>query len=265
VADDSETQESRELTPDVVLMDLRLLGGSGIDTTATICNRWPNAKILMFTTFEGDEHIYRAMQAGARGYILKSSPRAELLEAIHQPANLGVGVLDEPCVYLHEPTLECAFGLGDRVPRGQGGVARREFRIGRDDAELLLPGEDPLAAGNVASSVEDTAVKYRRWGRLLTLANRFFPGVRTSFLFAAGLFRVPFRDVLVFATLSALVWNSLLVGVGFALGANIDDAIDGIVKYSFYAWGAVFVILAALAARFLVKRSRRARAARTGA
>ena len=91
VVGEAETPEQAEAKfekfhPDVVLMDLQLLGGSGIDTTATICNRWPNAKVLMFTTFEGDEHIYRAMQAGARGYILKSSPRAELIEAIHAVA-----------------------------------------------------------------------------------------------------------------------------------------------------------------------------------
>jgi two-component system NarL family response regulator len=91
VVGEAETPEQAEAKfekfhPDVVLMDLRLLGGSGIDTTATICNRWPNAKVLMFTTFEGDEHVYRAMQAGARGYILKTSPRAELLEAIRAVA-----------------------------------------------------------------------------------------------------------------------------------------------------------------------------------
>src|SRR5688572_17272831 len=61
--------------PDVVLMDLRLQGTSGIDTTAALCHEAGGAKVLMFTTFEGDEYIYRAMQAGARGYLLKSAPR----------------------------------------------------------------------------------------------------------------------------------------------------------------------------------------------
>ena len=91
VVGEAETPEQAEAKferyhPDVVLMDLRLLGGSGINTTATICHRWPSAKVLMFTTFEGDEHIYRAMQAGARGYILKAAPREELLEAIRTVA-----------------------------------------------------------------------------------------------------------------------------------------------------------------------------------
>ena len=75
--------------PDVVLMDLRLQGTSGIDTTATLCHEAGGAKVLMFTTFEGDEYIYRAMQAGARGYLLKSAPREELIGAIRSVAAGG--------------------------------------------------------------------------------------------------------------------------------------------------------------------------------
>jgi len=75
--------------PDVVLMDLRLQGASGIDTTAALCHEAGNAKVLMFTTFEGDEYIYRAMQAGARGYLLKSAPREELIGAIRSVAAGG--------------------------------------------------------------------------------------------------------------------------------------------------------------------------------
>jgi len=47
---------------------------------------WPEARVLMFTTFDGEEDIYRAMQAGARGYLLKSAPREELLAAIRAVA-----------------------------------------------------------------------------------------------------------------------------------------------------------------------------------
>lgn len=75
--------------PDVVLMDLRLQGTSGIDTTTALCHEAGGAKVLMFTTFEGDEYIYRAMQAGARGYLLKSAPREELIGAIRSVAAGG--------------------------------------------------------------------------------------------------------------------------------------------------------------------------------
>lgn len=72
--------------PDVILMDLRMPGGSGIEATAALRAEAPDARVLMFTTFDGDEDIYRAMQAGARGYLLKSAPRAELLAAIRAVA-----------------------------------------------------------------------------------------------------------------------------------------------------------------------------------
>ncbi len=72
--------------PDVILMDLRMPGGSGIEATAALRETAPDAHVLMFTTFDGDEEIYRAMQAGARGYLLKSAPRTELLAAIRAVA-----------------------------------------------------------------------------------------------------------------------------------------------------------------------------------
>jgi len=76
----------RKHQPDVVLMDLRLPGASGIAATADLRREWPGARVLMFTTFDGEEDIYRAMQAGACGYLLKSAPREELLAAIRAVA-----------------------------------------------------------------------------------------------------------------------------------------------------------------------------------
>lgn len=73
-------------TPDVVLMDLRMRGGSGIEATTALRAQSPEARVLMFTTFDGEEDVYRAMQAGARGYLLKSASRDELLTAIRTVA-----------------------------------------------------------------------------------------------------------------------------------------------------------------------------------
>lgn len=72
----------REKKPEVVIMDLRLPGKNGIETTALLTKEFPGAKVLIFTTYDGDEDIYRATQAGAFGYLLKSSPRTELLAAV---------------------------------------------------------------------------------------------------------------------------------------------------------------------------------------
>src|SRR6201993_959472 len=68
--------------PTMVMMDLRLPGMSGADCTAALIREFPDACILMLSTHSGEEEIYRAMQAGARGYVLKSGLREDLLRAI---------------------------------------------------------------------------------------------------------------------------------------------------------------------------------------
>jgi len=68
--------------PDITLMDLRLPRLGGAEATAAIRKDFPNARIVVLTTYDGDEDIYRAIQAGARGYLLKDMFGEELIEAI---------------------------------------------------------------------------------------------------------------------------------------------------------------------------------------
>jgi len=72
----------KEYSPDVTLLDLRLPDMSGIDTLIAIRTAFPNARVIMLTTFEGDVEIHRALQAGACGYLLKNMPPSELLDVI---------------------------------------------------------------------------------------------------------------------------------------------------------------------------------------
>jgi two-component system NarL family response regulator len=74
----------REHRPSLVLMDLRLPGMSGTDCTAAIILEFPDASILMLSTHSGEEEIFRAMQAGARGYVVKNIIREELLRAVRE-------------------------------------------------------------------------------------------------------------------------------------------------------------------------------------
>jgi two-component system NarL family response regulator len=69
--------------PDVTLMDLRLPKIGGADAIAKIRQEFPSARIIVLTTFDGDEDIFRALQAGAKGYLLKGMDAAELTDAIH--------------------------------------------------------------------------------------------------------------------------------------------------------------------------------------
>ncbi len=77
-------QKFRAHQPDVTLMDLRLPDMSGIDTVIAIRTEFSDARIIMLTTFEGDVEVQRALEAGARGYMLKSMPPKELVEVIRQ-------------------------------------------------------------------------------------------------------------------------------------------------------------------------------------
>jgi DNA-binding NarL/FixJ family response regulator len=77
-------QQYRKFRPDVTLMDLRLPDRSGIDAMKAICAEFSEARIIMLTTFEGDVEVQRALEAGARGYMLKSTPPKELVEMIRQ-------------------------------------------------------------------------------------------------------------------------------------------------------------------------------------
>jgi DNA-binding NarL/FixJ family response regulator len=77
-------QMFRQQQPDVTLLDLRLPDMSGIDILIAIRSEFPEARVIMLTTFEGDVEIQRALQAGARGYMLKNMPPSELLDVIRQ-------------------------------------------------------------------------------------------------------------------------------------------------------------------------------------
>jgi DNA-binding NarL/FixJ family response regulator len=68
--------------PDITLMDLRLPQLNGVEAITAIRADFPQARIIVLTTFDGDEDIYRALQAGARGYLLKGMTTDELVEAI---------------------------------------------------------------------------------------------------------------------------------------------------------------------------------------
>ncbi len=92
----------RQLRPDVTLMDLRMPDMSGIATISAICAEFANARIIVLTTYSGDVQAAAALKAGARGYLLKSLVRTELLDtirAIHAgkrrvPAEVATGIAE---------------------------------------------------------------------------------------------------------------------------------------------------------------------------
>ncbi|MEU6656183.1 response regulator transcription factor [Streptomyces sp. NPDC046900] len=75
-----------ELDPDVILMDLRMPGGSGVEAIATLTRSGARAKILVLTTYDTDSDTLPAIEAGATGYLLKDAPRDELFTAVRAAA-----------------------------------------------------------------------------------------------------------------------------------------------------------------------------------
>ncbi len=84
-----------ELTPDVVLMDLRMPRTDGADATARILAGFPMTRVLVLTTYDTDADIVRAVEAGATGYLLKDTPREQLVDAVRAAAR-GETVLAPP-------------------------------------------------------------------------------------------------------------------------------------------------------------------------
>ena len=75
-------EQFRKHRPDITLMDLQMPGMNGIDAMLAICSEFPEARIIVLTTYKGDVEVLRALKAGARAYLLKGLLRKELLETI---------------------------------------------------------------------------------------------------------------------------------------------------------------------------------------
>ncbi|HET9087027.1 MAG TPA: response regulator transcription factor [Acidobacteriaceae bacterium] len=86
IAETDNSEQAMELfrkhLPEITLMDLRLKSGSGVSAIVTIRKSYPESKIIVLTTYDGDEDIYKALQAGAQGYLLKGASSDELIKAI---------------------------------------------------------------------------------------------------------------------------------------------------------------------------------------
>jgi DNA-binding NarL/FixJ family response regulator len=133
-------QGYREHQPDVMLMDLRLPDMSGIDAMIAIRTEFPEARIVMLTTFEGDVEVQRALAAGARGYVLKSMPPKELLDVIRL---VHAGKKRVPA----ELAARLAEHLGDEILTSREIDVLRHIAGGnrnRDIAERLFISEETV-------------------------------------------------------------------------------------------------------------------------
>jgi DNA-binding NarL/FixJ family response regulator len=96
----------RELKPDVALMDLGMPELDGVQAITAIRLEFPEARILVLTTYDGDENVFRALEAGAKGYLLKDCSTADLLSAIRKVHAGGTHVSERAAAQLAERAMK---------------------------------------------------------------------------------------------------------------------------------------------------------------
>ncbi len=129
----------RQHKPDVVLMDLRLPGMGGVEATLAIRKEFPDARVIVLTTFDTDEDIYRAIQSGAKSYLLKDTSDDELSTAVRN-VHAGKQILSE----------KLAKRLAERQQRPD--LTQREMEV----LQLLIKGRSNKEIGSALFLCEDT-------------------------------------------------------------------------------------------------------------
>ena len=129
----------RRHRPDVALMDLRLPGLSGVEAILAIRQEFPDARVIVLTTFDADEDIYRAIQSGAKSYLLKDMSKVEIVGAI-RAVHAGQDALPE--------------GVAERLAerRRRQDLTSREVEV----LQLLVKGRSNKEIASDLSIAEDT-------------------------------------------------------------------------------------------------------------
>lgn len=98
----------REFRPDVTLMDLAMPEVDGVQAIASVRDEFPDARLLVLTTYDGDENVFRALEAGAKGYLLKDCSTADLLTAIRNVHAGGTHVSERAAAQLAQRAMKGA-------------------------------------------------------------------------------------------------------------------------------------------------------------
>ena len=164
-AEDGEAALSayEKLQPDVVLMDVRMPGMDGVEATWRLRERWPEARVLILTTFDDDEYVFEGLRAGALGYLLKDVSGHDLAQAVRTVA--AGGALIQPSVAakvvaefarIAPPARAAGAGLAEPLSAREIEILRllSDGLTNRQIAERLC-----LAEGTVKNHVTDILAK----------------------------------------------------------------------------------------------------------
>lgn len=137
-----------EAHPDIILMDIQMPGLDGVQATKEILSEWPQARIIMLTMYRQDNYVFEAVKTGARGYLLKDTDAAALVEAIRQVYQ-GEVLLDAE---IAENIIQDFKTRAEAGPRPHAELAEREVQILR----LVAQGYTNLEIANELQLSEKT-------------------------------------------------------------------------------------------------------------
>lgn len=141
------------LAPDVAIMDIAMTDLNGIEATRTISERHPSTRVLILSIYSSAEHVHRALQAGAKGYLLKSSAGKELIHAV-RTVHAGTRYLSPK---IADTVIDDYLG-GNRRTSPLDGLSSRERQV----LQLLAEGKSGAVIAQMLSVSPRTVETYRR-------------------------------------------------------------------------------------------------------
>jgi DNA-binding NarL/FixJ family response regulator len=173
-------QQARELSPDLVLMDVRMPELDGLETTRRLLDRDPSPKVVVLTTFDLDDYVYEAIRAGASGFLLKSAPPQQLIAGIRT-------VMAGDALLAPEITRRLLDRFVARPPRPTGippefaDLSERELEVlrliadGRSNAEIAV--DLYISEATVKTHVTHILTKLRLRDRVQAVALAYRTGL----------------------------------------------------------------------------------------
>jgi len=156
----------REHQPSVVLMDLRMPVMNGVEATRAILMEFPSARVIALTTFEGDEDIYQALAAGARGYLLKDMLRTELVSVIRSvhSGRSGIPPIIAAKVASHTPRIGLTPREMEVLQLIAEGRSNPEIaiRLGRAEGTMKIHVRNILEKLGASDRTEAVTIAIRR-------------------------------------------------------------------------------------------------------
>ncbi len=160
-------RKAQELKPDVVLLDIRLPGTSGWEACRTLCSILPDTRVIMLTSFQDEDYLFKALRAGARGYLLKTASHEEIVEAI-RAVDKGKRLLSPPMV----DKLVSQFSEMARE------IERRDTGMDEEEVEILRLLSQGATNTEIARTTHWSEVSVKR--KLQTIFDKLGVQDRTS-------------------------------------------------------------------------------------